>query len=76
MKMLTLGFGGRRFDMELENDFASYVKEKWKTCGLTLEKDNGHAYMLKAYLQSLKQNYENEKRIEALLLEISAFRSK
>ena len=76
MKTLTLGFGGRRFDIELENDFASYVIERWEACGLTIERDNTHVHMLKAYLQSLKQNYENEKRIEALLLEISASSSK
>ena len=76
MKTLTLGFGGRRFDIELENDFASYVRERWETCGLTIENDNAHPKILQAYLHSLKQNYENEKRIEALLLEISAFRSK
>jgi len=72
MKTLALSFGGRRFDIELENDFASYVKDKWIECELSFDKDNGHTHILKAYLNALKQNYENEKRIEALLLEISA----
>ena len=72
MKTLTLNFGGRRFDIELENGFASYVKEEWERCNLVSDRDNQHTHILKAYLNSLKQNYENEKKIEALLLEISA----
>ena len=72
MKMLTLSFGGRKFDMELENDFASYVREEWEACDFSFDKDNEHAHFLRGYLKALKQNYENEKRIEALLLEISA----
>jgi len=71
MKTLTLSFGGRRFDIELENDFALYVKEEWEDCNFSFDRDNEHAKILQAYLSSLKQNYENEKRIEALLLEIS-----
>ena len=71
MKTLTLSFGSRRFDIELENDFASYVREAWEECKISVDSDNEHTNILNAYLHSLKQNYENEKRIEALLLEIS-----
>ncbi|RUM75322.1 MAG: hypothetical protein DSZ11_02480 [Sulfurovum sp.] len=72
MKTLTLSFAGRKFDIELENDFALYVREELEKCNFSFDKDNEHTHFLRAYLKALKQNYENEKRIEALLLEISA----
>ena len=76
MKTLTLTLVGRRFDISLENDFAIYVREELEKCEINFEEDNEHKHFLKAYLHALKQNYENEKRIQALLLEISPSLSK
>jgi len=70
MKKVAFSLGGRRFEMELESEFALYVEDDLKLNGIATDRDNELTKLLRAYLKALKQNYDNEKQIETLLVDI------
>ena len=71
MKKVTFPINGRRFEVELDNDFAFYVIDKLAQSKIDDDKDNDVPKLLNAYLKVVKENYDNEKQIERLLVEIS-----
>ena len=70
MKKVAFSLGGRRFEIELESEFALYVEDNLTQNGIARDRDNELTKLLRAYLKALKQNYDNEKQIETLLVEI------
>ncbi len=70
MKKVAFSLGGRRFEMELESEFALYVEDDLTLNGIATDRDNELTKLLRAYLKALKQNYDNEKQIETLLVDI------
>jgi len=71
MKKVSFPINGRRFEVELDNDFALYVKEKLAQSKIADDRNNDVPKLLNAYLKALKENYNNQKQIEELLVEIS-----
>ena len=70
MKKVAFSLGGRRFEIELESEFALYVEDDLTLNGIATDRDNELTKLLRAYLKALKQNYDNEKQIETLLVDI------
>ena len=71
MKKVSFPINGRRFEVELDSDFALYVKDKLTQSKIVEDRDNNIPKLLNAYLKALKENYENQKQIEKLLVDIS-----
>ena len=73
MKRVAFSIEGKRFDIELEDGFANFLSDDLIKNEISFDRDNPASKLLKSYLKSLKQNYDNQKRIEELLQHISTF---
>jgi len=62
MKKISFSISGRRFNVELDDDFAQYVLKKLFENNIFEDRDNDTPKFLGAYLKSLKENYQNDKR--------------
>ena len=71
MKKVEFSINGKKYQVELENGFAKFVTEQLIKSNIDSSKNNNVPKLLNAYLQALKANYDNEKRIKELLVEIS-----
>ena len=71
MKKVSFTINGRRFEVELDSDFAFYVKDKLSQSEIVNDRDNDVPKLLNAYLKALKENYDNQRQIEELLVDIS-----
>lgn len=71
MKKVEFSINGKKYEVELENDFALFVIENLDKHNIDSEKNTTIPKLLNAYLQALKENYDNKKKIEELLVEIS-----
>jgi ABC-type Fe3+-hydroxamate transport system substrate-binding protein len=67
MKKIIFTIEGRRFEIELERDFATHVEENLKELGIAQDRNNEATKLVKAYLTILKENYEATKHIKILL---------
>jgi len=67
MKKVIFTLEGKRFEIELENDFADYVTENLSENDIAFNRNNGATKFLKVYLKSMKNNYEMEKQIKILI---------
>jgi len=71
MRKVNFYVNGRRYEVKLDEDFASFVEDRLAKSGITPDKNSDIPKVLNGYLQALKANYDNEKRIKELLGEIS-----
>jgi len=71
MKKVSFAVNGRRFEVELDSNFALYVLDKLSQSRISNDRDNDVPKLLNAYLKALKENYDNQKQIEKLLVDIS-----
>jgi len=71
VKKVSFSISGKRYEVELENNFAMFVMEKLKESNISADKDNDIPKLLNVYLQALKQNYDTQKQIEELLIKTS-----
>ncbi len=67
MKKVIFTIEGRRFEIELENDFADFVKENLKEHDIAQDRNNEASKFIKAYLSILKENHEAGEQIKILL---------
>jgi len=67
MKKVIFTLEGKRFEIELENDFADYVTENLRENEIAFNRNNEASIFLKAYLKVMKQNHETEKQIKILI---------
>jgi hypothetical protein len=67
MKKIIFTIEGRRFEIELESAFATHVEENLKEHGIAQDRNNEAAKLVKAYLTTLKENYEASEHIKILL---------
>ncbi len=70
MQKVSFSINGKRYEVELENDFAMFVMEKLRESGISSDRDNNVPKLLNIYLQSLKENFDTKKEIEELLFKI------
>jgi hypothetical protein len=68
MRKVSFTINGRRFEVELEDKFALFVENQLGRAGISNDRNNDTPKILNAYLQALKENFDNEKQIEELLV--------
>ena len=67
MKKVIFTIEGRRFEIDLEKDFATYIEQDLKEHNITLDSNNEASKLVKAYLTVQKENYEAREQIKILL---------
>jgi hypothetical protein len=70
VKKISFSVSGRRYEVELENNFAMFVMEKFEENNISPDKDNDIPKLLNLYLKALKQNFDTQKEIEDILVQI------
>jgi len=71
VKKVSFSISGKRYEVELDNNFAMFVMEKLEESNISSERDNDVPKLLNVYLQALKQNYDTQREIEELLIKTS-----
>ncbi|MDK9693569.1 MAG: hypothetical protein OEL19_04905 [Sulfurimonas sp.] len=64
-KKLGLNIGGRRFDVEVEEDFASFLEQQMRK-DFSIEGNNDLKLLLQAYVRKNHELYLQEKKIEEI----------
>ena len=67
MKKVVFSIGGKRFEVDLENDFAEYVHQDLAKNDIGLDRDNAISKLLQVYLKAIKKDYDSEQQIQTLL---------
>jgi hypothetical protein len=67
MKKVIFSIAGRRFDVELEDAFAKYVKQDLFDNNIVSDRDNEPTKLLQLYLKAMKKNYDNEEQIKIFM---------
>ncbi len=73
MKKVSLSLLGKRYEVNLEDDFAEYVITDMEASGLSLQKDNNPSVLLKAYLKLAHKNRSYEEEIDLLIDTLEGF---
>ncbi len=64
-KKLGLNIGGRRFDVDVEDNFASYLEQQMKK-DFNVDGNNDLKVLLQAYVRKNHDLYVQEQRIEEI----------
>lgn len=67
MKKIAFTIAGTRYEVKLEDDFADMVTKDLENAGVSMERDNTPAALVKAYLRLAKLNNSYEDEIELLI---------
>jgi len=67
MKKIAFTIAGTRYEVKLEDDFAQLVTKDLEAAGISMERDNTPAALVKAYLRLAKLNNSYEDEIELLI---------
>jgi hypothetical protein len=70
MKKVKFPINGKKYEVDLENDFAIFVMEQLSNSNISSEKNNDSVKLLNAYLKALKENYDIQKGLEQFLVDI------
>ncbi|SFV53433.1 hypothetical protein MNB_SV-9-885 [hydrothermal vent metagenome] len=73
MKKVSLSISGKRYEVNLDEEFADFVLEDMKNAGISEELDNQPALLLKAYLKLAYKNSNYEEEIELLIETLDGF---
>ncbi|MBL0721032.1 MAG: hypothetical protein JJV88_00430 [Sulfurovum sp.] len=73
MKKVSLSISGKRYEVNLDEEFADFVLEDMKNAGISEEIDNQPALLLKAYLKLAYKNSNYEDEIELLIETLDGF---
>ena len=65
-KKIGLNIGGRRFDVDVEDDFAVFL-EKNMAKDFNIDGNNDLKILLQAYVRKNHEIYEQEQKIETIL---------
>jgi hypothetical protein len=67
MKKISISISGKRYEVNLEDEFADFVINDMRSVGISQEMDNQPALLLKAYLKLAHKNSSYEDEIELLI---------
>jgi len=73
MKKVSLSISGKRYEVNLEEEFADFVLADMKNAGISTETDNQPVLLLKAYLKLAYKNSNYEEEIELLIETLDCF---
>jgi len=68
-KRIGLDIGGRRFDLDVEDDFAVFLEKKMAQ-DFDIEANNDLKFVLQAYVKQIHELYTLEKKLEKILEQI------
>ena len=71
MKTVIFSLDGKRFEVELENNFADYVQDHLSENGIAFDRNNEISKLLQLCLKTLKHNYDTEEQIKILLSNVA-----
>jgi hypothetical protein len=69
MEKVVFSIAGRRFDVELEDEFAQYIKQDLFDNNITSDRDNEPTKLLQLYLKSMKRTYDQEEQIKTFMVD-------
>ena len=72
MKKIVFTFGGKRLEVDLENEFAQFVLDDIVANRVDIEKENETSQLLSLYLTSLHREYNKEEHIKILINQIES----
>jgi len=67
MKKIVFTIAGRRLEVDLEDDFASYISNDLLHNKVSLDRDNDISQLLQLYLKSMHKKFQSEEQIKTLL---------
>ena len=67
MKKIVFTIGGKRLEVDLEDEFANYLSNDLLSNKVLLNKDNEVSKLLQLYLKSLHKEHNLEKQIKILI---------
>jgi len=70
MKKIVFTIASRRLEVDLEDEFVTYLHDDLAKSNLSLDQNNDIAQLLQAYLKSAYKDFKSEKHIKTLLNEI------
>ena len=68
MEKVIFSIVGRRFDVELDDAFAQYIKQDLFDNNIISDRDNEPTKLLQLYLKSMKKNFDTEKQIKTFMV--------
>ncbi len=69
MKKIIFTVGGRRFEVELDDNFAQYVSQDLSVNNIALDRNNDATKLLQLYLKALKKNHDMDEQIKTFMVE-------
>ena len=69
MEKVVFSIAGRRFDVELDDTFAQYIKQDLFDNNVVSDRDSEPTKILQLYLKSMKKNFDNEAQIRTFMVE-------
>ena len=69
MEKVVFSITGRRFDVELDDAFAQYIKQNLFDNNIVPDRDTDPIKLLQLYLKSMKRNFDNEEQIKTFMVE-------
>jgi hypothetical protein len=69
MKKIIFTVGGRRFEVELDDNFAQYVSQDLSANNIALDRNNDATKLLQLYLKALKKNHNMDEQIKTFMVE-------
>jgi len=66
---MSLNIGGRNFDVDVDENFAPFIKAKIKK-DFNSDKNNDLKVLLQAYVRRTHELYMNESKIDAIIKKI------
>jgi hypothetical protein len=69
MEKVVFSIAGRRFDVELDDVFAQYIKQDLFDNNIVPDRDSEPTKLLQLYLKSMKRNFDNEEQIKTFIVE-------
>ena len=67
MKKVIFTLEGKRFEVELEDGFATYVTANLLEHDISSTSDNRVTQLIKLYLTAMKENYEMSEQLKILI---------
>jgi Ser/Thr protein kinase RdoA (MazF antagonist) len=68
MEKVIFSIAGRRFDVELDDIFAQYIKQDLFDNNIVSDRDSEPIKLLQLYLKSMKRNFDNEEQIKTFMV--------
>ncbi len=70
MKKVVFTIASRRFEVDLDNDFADFLSKNLQENQVSLDEDNEISQLLQLYLKAVHKEYRAEEQIRTIINKI------